>query len=419
MFDSDFWNEVFETIRRQRWRSLMTAFGVFWGMLMLVLLVGAGMGLSNGIIGSYTSIPANSLFITAKETTKPYMGLESGRLWQIKNQDANELAKAFPNTLTAVAQFCFNPIAGGSNIRWNGNTVTYDMAGVNDKAIKAVPHKVTEGRYINSIDVDEQRTVCVIGEDIRDALFGETSPIGQEIIVDGKVFRVVGVCRSTNQRLTIGVNLSASVLVPISIAQSLFGKGDVTDLMIAMLTDECDAYKEEPLIVNEIKSMHHISPEDKEAVDVFNLQEMIGQVSALFYGVNILIWIVGLGTLFAGIIGISNIMIVTVKERTQEIGVRRALGADPDHIILQIMMESLTLTTIAGLVGLAIGLAILQLLREAIAQGGPNGNFDNPYMPFVTAIVCLIVLILGGLFAGWMPARRAMKIKAIEALREE
>lgn len=418
MFDEDFWGEIWETITHQKWRSLMTAFGVFWGMFMLVILISAGMGLNNGIIASYTNLPANALYIGASETTMPYLGIESGRKWNFVNQDVQSLANQFPDHIKGFSTLT-NSLQQNNNMALSEyGSGLFELAGVDPNYLVVAPQKVVLGRYINDTDIEQGRNVCVLGENVRQALFGDENPLAQEISVNEKIYKVVGVCKCTNDKLSFGVDLPNGILVPRTVMQTLIGEPDYIDFMTVILNDNVDADKAQIDILTYIKSLHQIHPEDESAINIFNMKIYLGMINSIFIGISILIWIVGIGTLLAGLIGISNIMMVTVKERTQEIGVRRALGAQPWTIIKQIMCESLVLTSIAGSMGLFVGLWLVRFIGFA-TSGLDGGVFTNPYIPFGAAITCLVILIAGGLFAGFIPARRAMGIKAIEALREE
>ena len=419
MIDSDFLHEITETITRQKWRSVMTAFGVFWGVLILVILIGAGMGLKNGIIGTFTNMPANSLLCLTKPTVLPYKGFDSGRQWNMTLSDMQRIQQQMKDAVTDIA--IQNQVTTDSMISVSYGSISskYQMAGINPVYLKSIPHEVMEGRYINDIDMKECRSVCVIGRQIASVLFGDKQhPVGEKINIDGRQFTVVGICQSTNEQIQTGVDLSASVLIPLTLMQQLYAQGEKVDFASLILRENCDAAKMKQAVGKFIKEQHSINPDDEEALNLISTKVVFSRVKNLFAGIEMLIWIVGLGTLFAGLIGISNIMMITVKERTQEIGVRRALGAEPSAIISQIMCESLALTAASGFAGLCLGLWLLQLIRTAIGDDS-GGSFANPYMPFWTAIASLIILILGGLFAGWLPARRALAIKAIEALREE
>ena len=415
-FDSDLWSEIWQSIQRQRWRSIMTAFGVFWGILMLTLLIGSGMGLNNGIAGRVKSLPSNCLFLRPQETSMAYHGLGRDRTWSMDNRDVEELTNKLGQRLSYITSVNF---ADYQNVTRGRQTFQYQVAGVTTQFYGSLPQKLLAGRFINDIDVEEHRKVCVIGKHIAEALFGDEQPVGQDIDVNGTSLTVIGIIKNTNRQIDIGLDVTESVLMPLTTEQVTYGQGDRIDICMVILKDDSPVKNFEAQITGLVKSNHQIHPDDPTALMTVNLGEQIGMFINLFTGLNILIWIVGLGTLLAGLIGISNIMIVTVKERTQEIGVRRALGAMPEVIIRQIMLESLTLTAMAGFAGLCLGIWLLDLLRDMLAEGGDNLTFTNPYVPFWTAIASLTILVIGGLFAGWMPARRALKIKAIDALREE
>lgn len=418
MIDKDFIHEVFETIIKQKLRSLLTAFGVFWGIFILVLLVGAGMGMKNGLIEAFTNIPPNTLICMTNKTVLPYDGFDSGRSWKMTNRDISKLNRILGNEVRDVAIMNFTPEQELLQVSYAEYSGDYNIAGANPSYIHAIPHKVTTGRYINDLDMKDYRNVCVIGKQIADVFFdNEEQALGKNIIADGKPYTIVGVCRSTSDKIEIGVNLSDCVIIPLSVMQKTYSQGDNIDVACIILKDDCDADLAKQTIMPMIKTWHNISPEDSEALVVSNIKVVISRINNLFAGIELLIWIVGLGTLLAGLIGISNIMMITVKERTQEIGIRRALGAEPLTIIKQIMCESLVLTAASGFAGLCAGLWLLALVRTMIGDNG--SSFSNPYMPFWTAIASLVILMLGGLFAGWLPARRALAIKAIEALREE
>ncbi len=418
MIDKDFIREVLETIIKQKWRSLLTAFGVFWGIFILVLLVGAGMGMKNGVISAFTNMPSNTLICMTDNTVLPYKGFDTGRSWNMTNADISKVRQVLGKQVSDVAIMNFTQEQTPLPVSHAGRSASYNVAGVNPSYLKAIPHKVLAGRYINELDIECLRNVCVIGINVAETLFGRVEDaLGKDMNADGRLYTVVGVCQSTSDKIRMGIDLSACVLMPLSLMQKTYAQGDDISIACIILRDNADADKAKNAIIPIIKESHGINPSDNEALTVSNVKVVIGRINNLFSGIELLIWIVGLGTLLAGLIGISNIMMITVKERTQEIGIRRALGAEPSAILKQIMCESLLLTTVSGFFGLCAGLWILSGLRAIIGEGA--GSFSNPYMPFGTAIAALLVLMLGGLFAGWLPARRALAIKAIEALGEE
>ena len=261
------------------------------------------------------------------------------------------------------------------------------------------------------------RKVCVIGTDVAKNFYADSNPIGQSLVIDNITYTIVGVSKNTNKMMNLQLDPANGIQLPLTTEMQVYNRGNRIEQMIITLYEPYSAIDYQERFVLLIKSLHQVHPDDPSALFTFNLAKLLEQYKYLFIGLDILIWIVGLGTLMAGLIGISNIMMVTVRERTQEIGVRRALGAMPEKILGQIMCESLVLTFSAGIVGLALGTFVLSLIRTAVQ--GNESVFSEPYVPFVPAVVALIVLVMGGLFAGWLPAKRALAIKAIEALREE
>lgn len=422
MFDRDFWTEVWQTIKGQKLRSLMTAFGVFWGLLMLMFLIGAGMGFHEGIVGQLQNIPSNTVFFVSGSTSMPYEGFEQGRSWNIESADIEAVKLEYPKAVKREAGIKYLPMEGSLlSVTSSSATDELVVAGVSPSLYLLSPQRMIEGRYINEFDCSEQRKVCVLGENVVKTLFAnELSPIGKDVNIDGSTFQVIGVTRKTNDMVNFGPNESNSVFLPITTAQYVFNVVDKIDRLFLVL-DEAYPSSEFYSKVDQIfRKRHHIHPDDDVAIVSLDVKSQLNQFDIMIGGLNSLVWLVGLGTLFAGLIGISNIMMVTVKERTQEIGVRRALGAEPWTIIKQIMCESLVLTLAAGIVGIVVGVWGMYFVNRLTASAmDGTGFFSNPYVPFVPAVAALVVLVIGGLFAGFVPAKRAMAIKAIEALREE
>ena len=374
----------------------MTAFGIFWGLLMLMFLIGAGVGFQEGIAGQLKQMPANSIFYASNPTSMAYQGMERSRSWNIEFADVDAIQAKFPGSVRQAIYIKYLPSA--------------------DSTLNVVA-----GRYINEFDCDERRKVCVIGNQVAKTLFpNDPSPVGQSINIAGTSYDVVGVTMKTNDMVNLGPHESKSVFLPITTAQYVFNAVGKTDRLMLVLDDKFDSGEYYKPIDAVIRQRHQIHPDDDVALASSDLKSQLNQYDIMIGGVNALVWLVGLGTLLAGLIGISNIMMITVKERTQEIGVRRALGAEPWTIIKQIMCESLMLTLSAGIVGLIAGVwGLYAVNRMTAASMGGGGFFSNPHVPFIPAIAALVILVIGGLFAGFLPAKRAMAIKAIEALREE
>ena len=416
MFDSDFWNEVLQTIKSQRGRSVMTAFGVFWGIFMLTLLVGAGMGLDNGVIGNVKSLPANLLWIVPEPTTMEYKGLGRDRSWKLNSHDEELVRQKLGDRVDFV---CAVSEADYQNVTFGDRTYQYRVAGVFPQFYGSLPQRLTAGRFINDIDMAEHRKVCVIGLYAAEALFGSSeAAIGRDVVVNGMPLTVVGVSKCTNKQINIGLDISESVFMPFPTEQAAYGKADEIDFMAVILNDQSPANLYKDIITGIIKENHAVHPDDVQALWAVSLADQATMFLNAFTGISILIWVIGLGTLAGGLIGITNIMLVTVKERTQEIGIRRAIGAQPKAIVWQIMSESMLLTTVAGVAGLCLAVTLLSVVNNMLPDGDDT-PFRHPFMPFWTAVVSLLILILGGLLAGWIPTRHALDIKPVDALRDE
>lgn len=416
MFNPDYWSEIWQTIMEQRTRSLMTAFGVFWGIFILTVMIGSGMGLNNGVINSVINIPDNLLFLTPDATSLPYQGMEGGREWKIKTGFEEKIKQELQGDVDYIASVS---LAGLQEVKHGEKVFLYDVVGLSPEYYSACPMRILKGRFINEIDMREQRMVCLLGQNIASVLFDNyEQAVGSTVEVNGMVLDVVGVVRKSSNSLYAGFDLAASVLMPLPTEQAAYGiQGDI-DMWLVAFNHRKPIQQLASQVNTLVKKEYSIHPDDSMALYFYTTEETIDLYSSLFSGINILIWIVGLGTLLAGLIGISNIMLISVKERTLEIGVRRALGALPSTILRQIMTESLVLTSISGFIGLCLGVIILQIVNNMIGEM-ENDTFYHPYMPFWAAVTSLLILIAGGLFAGWLPARNALKIKAIDALREE
>ncbi|MDD2512541.1 MAG: ABC transporter permease [Proteiniphilum sp.] len=415
MFDTDRWQEIWITITHNKSRSVLTAFGVFWGMLMLVLMVGAGNALEKGIGSQIEGFATNSCFFATERTTLPYKGFQKGRRWDMTNSDLPVIREKVQEL-----QYISPVLFGGGNDR---NVVrreksgSYQIKGCYPEYDLIEKSKMIYGRYLNDIDITEKRKVCIIGERIYEVLFqrGE-DPTGQQVRVNGIYFQVIGVARSTSG-VSIGGQTAETVVLPFSTMQQAFNQGNIIHFMAATAKAGVPVKVVQNKILEILKQQHQIAPDDKEAVFTMNIEEQFKMFNNLGIGIAVLIWIVGLGTLFAGAIGVSNIMLVTVRERTREIGIRRALGATPRNIIGQILSESIVLTLLAGLAGIVIGVGLLRATGIVLSQG--DQFFKDPQISFGMAVASLIILVIIGAFAGYLPAQRAMLIKPVEAISEE
>ena len=404
------------TVSTRRRQKLMTAFGVFWGILMLTLLLGSGMGLDNGIVNKLNTIPPNEMWINPQETTMAYQGFGRGRKWLLNTKDEELIRQHFGSSVVSYSAICY---AGYQNVVRGERGFLYQVTGVEPQFVNELPQRVTEGRFINDLDIGEHRKVCVVGEHVADAFFANREEaVGSTLQVNGMTMTVVGITHCTNPNVYVGVDLAESVLMPLPTLQAAYGRGNDIDLCSVIMDDAFPLEQQKDQIIALVKENHAIHPDDQLAVTAQIVSEIAEKYYNAVTGTHILIWIVGLGTLMAGLIGITNIMLVTVKERTQEIGIRRAIGAKPIHILKDIMMECLTLTLTAGLTGLCAAVWMLDGLAKLLPQGD-DAVFTQPIISFWTAITALLILMAGGLLAGWMPARRALATQPVEALRDE
>jgi putative ABC transport system permease protein len=415
MFDLDRWQEIWLTITHNKLRSFLTAFGVFWGMFMLVVMVGAGVALQRGMSSQIEGFATNSCFVWEQQTSEPYKGFKKGRNWNLENSDIPLLLNKIPE-IQYLAPVLFGG-GGTNNVTRNDKAGSYGVKGNYPSYNLIDESKMVYGRYINDIDIVEMRKVCVIGERVYQVLFPkDEDPIGKSIQVNGIYFQVVGVARHTSD-VNIGGNAEESVVLPFSTMQQAFNQGNKVHFMAVTAKPGIKVKVIEDKIHEVLKAKHNIAPNDKKAIGGFNIEDQFNMFLYLGIGIAVLIWVVGLGTLFAGAIGVSNIMLVTVRERTREIGIRRALGATPRDIIAQILSESIILTLIAGIAGLMVGVGLLSLVGMALSHG--DQFFKDPQISFSVAIAAFFILLIIGTLAGFIPANRAMNIKPIEAIREE
>ena len=414
--DIDTYREIVDTITRNKARSFLTGFGVFWGVFMLVALMGGGKGLREMLEKNFEGFAQNTVVIGAEQTTKPYKGFRKGRWWSMDYKDIDRLKQRVPE-LEAVVPMIFS--------RWRGNNTAYygdqqtqpRIQGTVPEMVRVITPKMYYGRYLNEMDMREQRKVCVIGKKIYKELFKEGGdPCGKKIRVDSTYFEVVGVDYAEGG-ISFNGRAEEKITLPITLMQALFNRGNEVDLIAATGREGVVMSKITDRIRETVARAHYVDPTDEQGAIVFNTELMFQMVDNLFKGVNFLIWLVGLGTLLAGAIGVSNIMMVTVRERTTEIGIRRAIGATPRMILSQIISESILLTLVAGMSGILFGVMILQMLEMANTEDGIiNTHFQ---VSFWTAIFCAFVVSSLGVLAGLAPAARAMSIKPVDAMRDE
>ena len=420
MFDFDGLKEIWQTITRNRTRSLLTAFGVFWGIFLLVILSSTGNGFENGLMKQVEGVTPNTAFFFANTTTEPYKGYQKGRMWALQLSDLEAVREAFPCVI-ALSPEASLWSSEDKNVVYSSRSGSFTVKGVMPEYNEIQRSKILKGRYINDTDIASNRKVCLLGKKVYETMFekGE-DPLGKMVKVNGIYFQVVGVVRSYTENVNINGTIDESVILPFTTMQQVYAIGDKIYFFSLVADDNTPISSFEKDLKLLLKERHDIAPTDENAIASFDLSEIFNAFKGLFLGIHILIWIVGLGTLMSGIIGVSNIMLVTVKERTREIGVRRALGAKPRNIISQVLSESLLLTTLAGLVGLCLGVAIMAVV-DLVTSAMPSDNmmFQDPNLGFGAAVAATIIIIVSGLLAGVLPAWRAIQIKAIDAIREE
>jgi putative ABC transport system permease protein len=411
MFDLDKWQEIFATIKKNKLRTVLTGFSVAWGIFMLIILLGSGKGLENGFEKQFAQTAKNAVWIWSGRTSIAHNGMNPGRPIRFTNDD-------YENLKNNIAEREY--ISGRFNIWW-GNQITYKNE-IHSFGIRNVHPEfkyienleMTEGRFINELDVRNNRKIAVLSTLVRDILFKQEAEdaLGKYILVNGIPFQVVGFFTDESQN----ENNMRLIYVPISTAQMVFSGGNrLHEISLTIDVNTIEEAKEaERNIRSRLAAVHNFNVDDKRAVGSWNTFESYMQMQTVFKGIRLFVWIIGIGTIIAGIVGISNIMVIVVKERTKEIGIRKALGATPMSVVSLILFESVLITTFAGYIGLVLGVGLLELL-----SGISSDFFTNPSADFRIAVSATVILILAGALAGFVPARRAAKIKPIEALRDE
>ncbi len=420
IFDRDKWTEIMHALSKNKLRTFFTAFGVFWGIFMLVIMLGSGRGLKNGVNQGMGDMATNALFMWTQPTTIPYKGFPRGRRYNFNNDDTKALRKNVPELEYIAPRLQVFAAEGDNNVVRGERTAAFRIQGDYPDMNKIDPVDIHNGRFINDNDINDKRKVVVIGTRVKDEMFRpDENPIGEYLRIRGVYFKVVGVF-SSKKNDQQAEQENQQIFMPFTTLQQIYNMGDIVGWYSMTSYKEIPASFALEKAKKVVMERHSISPDDTRAVGSFNVETEFRKMENLFAGINGLIWIVGIGTLLAGVIGVSNIMLIVVKERTKEIGVQRALGATPIAIQGQIILESVFLTMLAGYIGLVLGVGILELINFALNEfGASNGMFSKPEVDFNKAISALIILIVSGAFAGMIPARRATQIKPIDALRDE
>ena len=416
--DLDTYREILDTLTRNKSRSFLTGFGVFWGVFMLIALMGGGQGLKEMLQQNFAGFATNSALVWSQPTSKAYKGFRKGRYWHMDYNDVDRLRHSVPE-LDVITPLLFS---NGGTAYYGDRKATIGVSGAMPDYQRVNEPKLFYGRFIDEADIRDHRKVCVIQKKTYKELFpGGGDPCGKRIRIDNIYYQIVGQIVGVDYNMSEGVNISGEsgtgVILPLTFMQQAYNRGNAVDLIAVTGRPGVVMSKVTDRIRETIARAHMIDPTDEQGAMVFNTEVLFQMLDNLFKGVNFLIWLVGLGTLLAGAIGVSNIMMVTVRERTTEIGIRRAIGATPKMILWQIISESIVLTLVAGMSGILFGVMILQMLEMGNTEDGiVAAHFQ---IGFWTAIFAALVVSTMGVLAGLAPAARAMSIKPVDAMRDE
>jgi putative ABC transport system permease protein len=414
MFDLDKWQEIFYTVKQNKLRTFLTAFSVSWGIFMLVMLLGAGRGLENGVEKEFEEDAKNSIYVSTGKTSIPYGGLKMGRNIQLKNSDYKELRSKINGVEYLTSRYY---CSGEFTVRFRDNYSSFSVVGIHPDHEYLENQYAFKGRYINLIDLQDKRKVVVIGSEVEKILFKEEGAVGNWIDIGGIPYKVIGVYEDAGDG-----DEDRRIFIPISTAQLAYNGSDkihnmwftVGDATVRQSKDIVDRVRDQ------ISGKYHFAKEDSRALFIWNNVENYQRFMDLFMGIRIFLWIVGIGTIIAGIVGVSNIMLIVVKERTREIGVRKALGATPASIISLFLQEAIVITGLAGYLGLISGIGLIELINYSMNKFELiTPFFRNPEIHLQTAAGATLLLIVAGILAGYFPAKKAAKIQPIEALRDE
>jgi putative ABC transport system permease protein len=406
MFEIDKWQEIYSTVRKNKLRTFLTAFSVAWGIFMLIILLGSGNGLENGVKENFKGGAINGVWISSGFTSMQYKGLKTGRRISFTNEDYKMLKTAIKGKDRISSRL----FLGNNLTSYKNNYGSFFLSPCHPDYGYIKEIQIISGRFLNELDIQDFRKVAVIGEKVKSELFkgADTIAMGKFININGVLFRDFS--RNDDEQRRI--------YIPISTAQRVF-KGNNIVNQISFTTGDATPEEADVMIGTTrlmLSNKHTYNPDDKQAVEIWNKSEDVRRFNALFSGIRIFIWIIGIGTIIAGVVGVSNIMMIVVKERTKEIGIRKALGATPYSIIALILQEAIIITAFAGYIGLVLGIGILELIARNMP---PSEFFRNPEANLSIAMGATILLIVAGTLAGFFPAMRAARIKPIEALRDE
>ena len=418
MFNRDRWKEILEVLSSNVFRTLATSFGVGWGIFILIILLAAGKGLENGIRADFGDIATNTMFMWSRNTTISYKGLPKGRRFSFKLEDVQAINDKVPNLRFISPRNQLGGFGSGNNVVRGLKTGAFNVYGDYPEIIRQEPMTITSGRFVNQNDIEYKRKIAVIGDGVQNELYdhGETV-IGTYIKIQGVNFMVVGTYQKKDSGG--GEEGQKEIYVPFTAFSQAFNMGNDVGWMAITANDGSSISELKEKIVGVVKENRKIHPDDKRAVGYFDLYEQFNRVESLFGALRWVAYFVGVLVLLSGIIGVSNIMLIVIKERTKEIGIRRALGEAPWSIKKQILMESIFLTIISGMIGIIFGAAFIYGVNAVLDSVGPVDMFINPSVSLGVVVSALVILIFSGLLAGFIPAQSAIKIRPIEALRTE
>jgi len=416
MIDIDKWEEIYQTIKRHKLRTALTAFGVFWGIFMLVVLLGAGNGLRNGVEYNF-DIAKNTVFIWTERTSLPYKGLKPNRPIDLTNGDIAAIRRNVPEIDVISPR---NYLGGEFMISRNNNAASFRVMGDYPQFTKVKPIYISEGRFINPIDIKEKRKVAVIGDRVIEVLFDEEeNPMEQYLEIKGVNFKIVGTFLS-KLRGEDAIQDAQTIYIPNTTMQLAFNQGDEIGWFAFIPQKGVPAAVVEEKTRLLLAERHKVHPNDKEAFGVANIEEEYKEIQSLFAGIAGFSWLVAIGTIFAGMIGVGNIMMIIVKERTKEIGIRKSVGAKPWSIMSMVLQESLVISGISGYCGLLLGVLVIEGINYMLVNFDMESEFfTNPEIDFSVAISAIVVLLIAGAIAGLIPGAKAARVKPVEALRDE
>ena len=418
MFNRDRWKEILEVLTTNWFRTVLTAFGVFWGILILIILLAAGKGLENGVKADFGDTATNSMYMWTRRTTKAHEGLPKNRRFNFKLEDVRAIKDNIPNLRYVSPRNQLGGFRGSNNVVRGIKTGAYNVYGDYPEIIKQEPMKITSGRFINNNDIDDKRKVAVIGNGVQNELYelGE-EVLGTYIKIQGVNFMVIGTYKKNTSNQ--GEEGEKQIFIPFTSFAQAFNTANRVGWMAITAEDDTPITNIKMNIINLMKKRHKVHPEDSRAVGYNDIYEQFSRVDRLFNALQLIAYFVGTLVLLSGIIGVSNIMLIVVKERTKEIGIRRALGEAPWSIKKQILLESIFLTIISGMLGIVAGTLFIYGINALIDVNGPVDMFMNPNVNLGVVTIALSILVIAGLLAGYIPAQSAIKVKPIEALRTE